>query len=368
MKICKQAADFAAEHIAGRTDLLTEHDFPMDVWQKMGEAGLFQIGIDKTYGGIGGGYLTLLQAGEAFVQNGHNAGITMSWLYQQIIAHFIMTTSGLPRQRRQYLRAAAAGEIIFSFAVSEPGHGAHPKRLTTSVTKNKTGYVLSGEKTYLTNGPIADIFIIVAVTDNTPEHKRFTAFIVPRGAGGVTVLPPLNLNFLKPSPHGGVKLENCSIGKNAVLGTEGCAWTDMVVPFGEIEDVVMAGPALGGMAALLTWVVDAVRKQETSSQSALQEELGYLHARLETLRIIAYEAADRLDRTKDSPAGLVITFSHLAREFQDAIARIQEIANISTSGPYADLQRDMHSLGSLKKKLLQIRQKKIGAALIKNKL
>jgi len=185
----KQAAAFAAEYIACRADLQTGQEFPMDIWQAMGKAGLFQIGIAKTHGGAGGGYLELLKAGEAFVESGCNVGLAVSWLYQQIIAHYIMSVFGTAQQR-QYLNAAADGKITFSFAVSEPGHGAHPKLLNTSATKDKTGYVLTGEKTYLTNGPIADVFIVVAVTDDTPAHKRFTAFIVPRTTEGVTVMPP----------------------------------------------------------------------------------------------------------------------------------------------------------------------------------
>jgi len=83
----KQATAFAAEHVATRPDLQTSHDFPHDIWQKMGEAGLFKIGIAQKYGGSGGGYLDLLKAGEAFVRSGYNLGLGMSWLFQQIIAH-----------------------------------------------------------------------------------------------------------------------------------------------------------------------------------------------------------------------------------------------------------------------------------------
>lgn len=131
IKIYKQAAAFAAEYIACRPDLQTGQEFPMDIWRKMGEAGLFQTGIAEIYGGTGGGYLDLLKGGEAFVQSGYNLGLALSWLYQQIIAHYVINIFGTSQQRRQYLCAAAAGKITFSFAVSEPGHGSRPKLLTT---------------------------------------------------------------------------------------------------------------------------------------------------------------------------------------------------------------------------------------------
>jgi acyl-CoA dehydrogenase len=364
IKISKQAAAFAAEYVSCRLDLQTGQEFPMDIWRKMGEAGLFQIGIAEIYGGTGGGYLDLLKGGEAFVKSGYNLGLALSWLYQQIIAHYVINVFGTPQQRRQYLRAAAAGKITLSFAVSEPGHGSRPKLLTTKAQKHEKHFVLTGEKTYLTNGPIAGIFIVIVCTDNIGTKKRFTAFIVPRNAKGVTVTPPLAMNFLKPSPHGGIKLENCVIGQRSILGKEGSAWLDIVVPFGEIEDVVMMGPALGGMAAQLTMLMDAIREQQAEMNRTLEGELGALHALLQTLRIIAYEAADRLDLGNASPIPIMITFGRLAAEFHTGIGQMTDNWKINTPAEYDYLHRDMESLVTLKKRLLQIRQEKIGRALL----
>jgi len=364
-KIIDMASAFAALHVSCRMDLQMGNEFPREIWRKMGEDGLFTIGIEEIYGGEGGGYLDILKAGEAFVKSGYNLGLALSWLYQQIIAHYILGTFGTREQKRQYLSTAAAGEITLSFAVSEPGHGAHPKILTTQAQKNKTDYVLNGEKTYLTNGPIADLFIVIAVTDDQTPQKRFTAFIVPRATDGITVTQPLPMNFLKPSPHGGIKLENCLIGQESMLGREGSAWRDIVVPLGEIEDVVMMGPVLGGMAAQLTLLSDAIRENLTQPEPSLQEDLGALNALWQTLQIIAYEAANRLDRGKTSPIPLVITFARMAAEFLADITQILSDWKITTPAEYAYLQRDIESLVNLKKRLLLIRQKKIGAALLK---
>jgi acyl-CoA dehydrogenase len=359
------AGAFAAQHVANRLDLQTGKEFPMDIWQKMGKAGLFKIGIDRMYGGDGGGYIDLLKAGESFVRNGYNLGLALSWLYQQIIAHYIIRIFGTREQQSQYLLAAAAGKITLSFAVSEPGRGAHPRQLATTARKQGSFYILNGEKTYLTNGPIAGIFIVIAVTDDTTPQKRFTAFIVPRTTEGVTVTQAMALNFLKPSPHGGLKLENCRIGRKSVLGKEGNAWRDMVVPMGEIEDVVMMGPLLGGAAALLSILIAALRENPSEPDIALKSELGTLHAILQTMRIIAYEAAGRLDRNNASPVPLMITFARTATEFHERITQIAERRGITGSFEYAHLHRDLESMMALKKGLMQIRQKKIGSALLK---
>lgn len=360
------AAAFAAEHIASRVDLQTRQEFPADIWRKMAEAGLFKIGIPSIYGGFGGGYSELVKAGEAFVKSGRNAGLALSWLYQQIIAHYIIGTFGTREQQTQYLIPAAAGKVTLSFAVSEPGRGSRPKLLTTRASKQDKMYVLTGEKTYLTNGPIAGIFIVIAVTDDTTPQKQFTALIVPRTVEGVTVTDPLALNFLKPSLHGGIKLDQCRIGPKSVLGREGSAWRDMVVPLGEIEDVVMMGPVLGGMAAQIVMLTAAVREHPSRTDHTLLAELGALKSLLQTLRIIAYEAAERLEQNNASPAPLMITFARLATEFQNGITKITDGWKIMLPAEYACLHQDLEVIVGLKKGLMQIRQEKIGAALLKN--
>lgn len=360
----KMAAEFAAEHIAGRDDLQTAQEFPTDIWQKMGEAGLFKIGLPESYGGTGGGYIELLRAGEAFVRSGGNLGLGVSWIFQQIIARFVMAGFGSQQQCGQYLQAAARGKCTLCFAVSEPKRGASPKTLTTSARKQGTSYCLNGEKTYLTNGPIADVFIVVAVTDDTQPLKSFTAFIVPRNTEGLTVTPPMPLNFLKPSPHGGIQLNNCLIGQNSILGKEGSVWQDIVVPLGEIEDVVMTGPVLGGMAAELDLLTDAIRESETGADRTLQGAFGSLSALWQTLQTIACEAAGRLDRGDASPLPLSTTFAHLAAEFHTGIAKLSERWSIPLPTPYTYLRTDMESLGLLQTRRLQIRQGKIGRALL----
>ena len=196
------------------------------------------------------------------------ADTTWVWPYPGSTSRSSPITSsaifGTREQQRQYLLAAAAGKITLSFAVSEPGHGAHPKLLTTTAQKQDNDYMLNGEKTYLTNGPIAGYFYCRCRNRRHNTAKAF--YSLYRAARPRKASPshqPLAMNFLKPSPHGGIKLENCLIGQKSVLGKEGNAWRDMVVPLGEIEDVVMMGPVLGGMAAQLAMLMDAIREQPT---------------------------------------------------------------------------------------------------------
>jgi alkylation response protein AidB-like acyl-CoA dehydrogenase len=356
---------FAGEYIASCNDLQTRQDFPHDIWQKMGKAGFFKLGIARSYGGAGGGYSELVAAGEAFVENGKNMGLALSWLYQQIAAIHLISGFANREQREQYLPLMAQGELLASFAVSEPKRGAHPKLLTTSAQIDHGHYILNGEKTYLTNGPIANLFIVIAITDSKPLYKKFSAFLVPRESEGLKLNPPLELNFLKPSPHGGIVLNDCRLPASSILGNKGMAYKDMVIPFGDVEEIVMLGATAGGMAAIFGGLLAAIRKKKIEQDKLLQGELGSLYASLQTLRTIASEAAQKLDQGEPSPIFLTLTFSHLAAQFQAGIALIVSRINLDIESRHSFLQADINALAQLKKKNIHIKQEKLGAALLK---
>ena len=364
-QIIERISRFAAEHIAPRYDLSSRGDFPHDLWEKMAQDGLFKIGIDEFYGGSGGGYLNLTEAAEALVKNGYNMGIATSWLYQQIVARFLIAGFGSADQKRQYLPEMVRGELIASFAVSEPQRGAHPKYITTAAVKDESFYILTGEKTYLTNGPIAQLFIVIAVTAEG-KQRSFTAFLVPRQAAGLKVGPSLNLNFLKPSPHGSIVLNNCRLSDTEILGKEGTAYREMVIAMGKIEDIVMMGTAVGAMAAELSLLISATGENNIVSTELLQVKLGAQDAALQTIRTIAYTAAEGLDRGEATSVSLAITFMNLTVEFQTNMDAIINGRNLHTNAVYNYLRADLTAMMALKKKITQLRQEKLERGLLKD--
>jgi alkylation response protein AidB-like acyl-CoA dehydrogenase len=350
---------FAAENIATRYDLSNNEEFPYDLWEKMAQEGLFKIGIEKLYGGSGGGYLDMTEAAEVLVKNGYNMGIVTSWLYQQIVARFIIGGFGSKEQKSQFLPQMASGKLTASFAVSEPQRGAHPKYITTTASKDESVYVLNGEKTYLTNGPIAGLFIVIAVTEEA-EQKKFTAFLVPRQKTGLKVGPPLNLNFLKPSPHGSIVLNNCRLPDTAILGKEGTAYREMVIAFGEIEDIVMMGAVAGAMAAQLSLLTSAAGKNNIANTELLQHRLGAQDVALQAIRTIIYSAAQSLDRGDVHTVSLAINFMDLTSEFQTNMDAIISKWNLQIDTRYSYLRSDLAAMMALKKKMTLLRQKKLG--------
>lgn len=355
---------FAIEHVASRSDLQTVQNFPHDIWQKMSEAGFFKIGISPKYGGNGGGFRQLTEAGEVFVRSGYNMGLALSWLYQQIIAMRIISAFGNEKQRKQYLPLMAQGKLIMSFAVSEPKHGAHPKLLTSSAVPEGIYYKINADKIYLTNAPIAGLFIVIAVTGMEKEQKKFSAFLVSTDNSGIIVKPQMKFDFLKPAPHGGIKLQDCRVPASALLGEKNTAYTNIVIPFSDAESVVLMGAVTGGMGAELMDLIMESDRRNIHKDKALQSEVGALDSLLETMRAIARDAALKLDEQDSAAVPLIVTFKELVAGFQARISAAVAKWEIKTKERYNVLQTDINVLGALQEKTLQAKQAKLGDELL----
>ncbi len=179
---------FARAQVADR-DLGAEPAFPHDIWHAMAEAGLFRIGLDPAQGGSGGGYADIARAEAALIAGGGSPGLGSAWASHQMVARYFLERFGDAAQRAAYLPALASGRITASVAISEPGAGAHPKHLRTTATRRGDAYVLDGEKAYITNGPIADFFVVLAITATENGRKRYSAFLVPQDAPGLVRVP-----------------------------------------------------------------------------------------------------------------------------------------------------------------------------------
>jgi acyl-CoA dehydrogenase len=102
----------------------------------------------------------------------------------------VLVLAGTDEQRRQWLPRLASGEVVASFALTEPDAGSDPSRLVTTAHKQEGGWVIDGLKRYITNAPAADAFMVFARTDpQAPPGKGIGVFIVPAGADGLTVAP-----------------------------------------------------------------------------------------------------------------------------------------------------------------------------------
>ena len=300
----EQMAAFARRHVAGRA-LWRAEAFPLDLWRAMGAAGLFRIGLPQEYGGDGGGYAEIAAADAALVEFGGAPGFGGAWAVHQMVARFMIAGFASAAQRARLLPGLASGELTIGVSISEPGAGAHPKHLTSIAVRSGDRFVLNGVKSYASNGPIADYFLVFAITEQSAAKKRFSAFLIPRGMAGMEEIAAPALAFLRPSQHCGLRLTDCVVPDACLLGPEGTAFEAMAMPFRDIEDAV--GSA--GMAAALgrlVWLL--ARATAPAMADTAAPVLGGLAALVAVARQAAASLVVDLDaglwRPGDPPASL----------------------------------------------------------------
>jgi acyl-CoA dehydrogenase len=162
-----------------------------------------------------------------------------------VVARFFIEGFGTAAQRDAWRSRLA------SVAISEPRVGAHPKLLSTHAEEDADSYSIFGEKAWVTNGPLAEVFIVLSITSVDDGRKRYSAFLVPRETPGLSIDEAEQYRALAPSRHCGLKLDGCRVPRSALLGVAGTAYEAMALPFRDVEDAVGTFGLLGAFRFLV---------------------------------------------------------------------------------------------------------------------
>ncbi|MCP4117978.1 MAG: acyl-CoA/acyl-ACP dehydrogenase [Desulfobacteraceae bacterium] len=277
--------------------------FPLDLWRDLGRENLMGILLPEKHQGLGLGLTGLAIVTEELVISGATMGFALSFLIHNLAAHHFIHTHGTRELRDAYLPGLARGGITASVAVSEPGAGAHPKHLKTCARRENGRVVIDGEKSFITNGPMADLFVVIAVTGEKDNRKQYSAFVVPRDTPGLFPGEPMDFPVLRPCPHNTLALKACGIEETAGTGEPGRAYETMVIPFRRLEQTL--GPVIlsGGI------------RHRANTLGARLKGLVPDHD-LETMQAMALRASRLALQGVESPLSTAKEFSRCVREFQ----------------------------------------------------
>jgi len=348
---------FAKKYISMTPSHWSEPHFYKTLWQQMAQHHLFGLAIPKNNGGQGGDWSDISKAGQHIVL-GSNIGIALSWIIQELITTCCLFEFGSENQKKQYIQKIINGQVCVSFAVSEPKIGSHPKYLTTHAIQTNNGFILQGEKSFVTNGPLSDLFIVIAVTEKIDHRQYFSAFLIPRDTPGL-IVTPIHFNYLIPCQHASIQLHNVSIPSDHCLGELGNAYEKMVIPFRDIENALLMGLVVGGLKRQLNDFIQVLTKQKNSITNDILKEVGFFHAVIESSNILAVDAAKRVSK-KISCTPLSIMLKHMATEYQDRIKNCYSDLQLPTSSLFQTLCNDLKSLLFIAQTVLDIQQEKIG--------
>jgi acyl-CoA dehydrogenase len=190
-------------------------------------------------------YREIARIKAALVERTGLLGVGGIWGGRQMVGRWFIEGFGTQAQKSAWLGKTAA------VSISEPGVGAHPKQLTTRAVHDGSVWRITGEKAWTSNGPIADVLIVLAITSETAGRKQYSMLLVPRDTAGLTLKDMPGFHALRPSRHAQVILDGCEVPADALLGPPGRAYDHMALPFRDVEDAVGTFGVLGAFRFLL---------------------------------------------------------------------------------------------------------------------
>ncbi|UEM22889.1 acyl-CoA dehydrogenase family protein [Skermanella mucosa] len=209
---------FVRERLVPNEERIAEEDsIPADIVTEMRELGLFGLSVPEEYGGLG---LNMTEEVQVAFELGQTSPAFRSLIgTNNGIGSQGIVIDGTDEQKRKYLPRLASGEIIGSFALTEPGSGSDAASLRTSARRDGDDYLLNGTKRYITNAPEAGLFTVMARTD--PQDKGaggITAFLVEAGTQGLHIGPHDRKMGQKGSHTADVIFEDCRVPASAIIG------------------------------------------------------------------------------------------------------------------------------------------------------
>ena len=333
--------------------------YSKDVHKEFSKINLLGWMLPKNLGGLDKTSKELILATEMLMTICENTGLLLSYILHEIVTWWFINGFGNEDQKKKYLPKMISGELLGAFAISEPEVSPHPKHLKTHAHLSEKNFCLNGKKTYLTNGPIADIFVVIAITHIEGERKQYSAFIVTNDIPGFRYTEPLNLPFVQTSPHGGIVLDNCVIPKANLLGEINTAYDFMVKPFRAIEDTLMMGPILGGMQCQLNHLIYEVNHNNYKLNNAHFICIGKLQTIISTARVIAEKAGQLLDEYNQS-IDLLLSFRNLAESYQTCLSSLVDLLPEIETDQVKTLTNDLCGLGRVASRIMQKKQMDLG--------
>jgi len=290
-----------------------EGAFSRELWQRCAEFGIQGLPFPAEHGGSGEDAITTVVAMEALGYGCRDAGLLFAinaqmWSVQMPIHRF-----GSEEQKRRYLPRLCSGEWIGAHGMTEPDSGSDAFSLRTTAEPRGDCYVLNGAKTFVSNAPVADVFLVFGSVDRDKGVLGVTGFLVERDTPGFRVGRKIEKMGLTTSPMAELIFEDCEVPAENRLGREGrgaAIFNDSM----EWERACIMAPCLGAMERQLEVCVKHAKARRQFGKPIAEFEtvsnrLAAMKVRLETARLVTYRAA--WTKQRNGPAAVDASIAKL---------------------------------------------------------
>jgi alkylation response protein AidB-like acyl-CoA dehydrogenase len=292
----EQVLRFAANEIQPRCqahDLSGSFDF--ESFRKLGSFGILGLHFPEHLGGSEADVVTSVVAGEALGEAGLDGGLTLAYGAHTYLCADTIFAHGTEAQRERFVPKLASGEWIGCMGLTEPGAGSDVASITTRAEKRGQGYVLNGNKMFITNGPVAQVAVVYAKTDKELKHAGISAFIVEKGTPGFSAGKPLNKMGVRSSHTSELIFEDCEVPEENLLGQEGSGFF-MALQTVEWDRSTLMAPFVGGMTYVLKRCAQYARERHQFGRpigqfQAIKHKLAEMKIFIEAARSLVYRIA-----------------------------------------------------------------------------
>jgi len=300
-----------------RAELDEREVFPWDIMKELAESDMFRVFIPEEYEGLGGGCLDLCLVVEELSRA--CSGVAVSYA-ASALGGLALLEYGTEEQKRKYLPDIAAGKKLTAFALTEPTAGSDAGSIKTTAEKTSGGYVLNGTKQFITNGGEAEIYTVIALTDNTRGPRGASAFLVEKNTPGFSFGKKEKKMGIRSSSTSELIFRNCLVPEENLIGREGTGFIITMKTLDRSRPGIGAqavGVAQGALEAAVDYARQRIQfRHPIISLGVVQNMLADMAIQVEAARALTYATA----RTIDGGAKQFTEESAMAKVFASDVA------------------------------------------------
>ena len=300
-----------------RAELDEKEEFPWGIIKDLADSDMFRVFIPEEYEGLGGGCLDLCLVVEELSRV--CSGVAVSYAASGLGCYTLMDF-GTEEQKKKYLPDIADGKMLTAFALTEPTAGSDASAIRTTAEKVEGGYILNGTKQFITNGGVAGLYTIIALTDKSKGPRGASAFLMEKDTEGFSFGKKEKKMGIRSSATTELVFKNCFVPAENLIGREGMGFV-MTMKLLDRSRPGIGAQAVGLAQGALEAALEYAQQREQFGHPlvalpVVQDMLAEMAIQVEAARALVYAAA----RTADSGVKVFTEESAMAKVFASDVA------------------------------------------------
>ena len=290
--------EIARERVAPRAaEIDHTGEFPWDMSELLAQQDIYAMPFPVEYGGIGSSKLAVVMAIEELSRYCATTGLLLA---VQQLGTFPIALAGTDEQKRRYFPRLASGEWLAAFGLTEAGSGSDAAAMRTFAVRKGDKYILNGSKRFITNGGLAQVNSVFAITDPQTGTRGISAFIVEKGYPGFSVGRIEDKMGIKGSQTAELIFEDCEVPAENLLGREGDGFKIAMMTLDRTRPGIGAqavGIAQGALDLAVSYAKQRIQfGKAIADNQGIQFMLADMATKVEASRLLVYNAAEMIDR------------------------------------------------------------------------